>query len=285
MTNEIPHCPRCGVVIDPTGPCCPACGYEFLPPQERIRCNHCGHRIPAEFTVCPRCGIDPRSSRHPRLARLARASAILFAIFLVLCMAWTLFRAVTTNTLQRALGLGAPTVVPTQAVQFVYVIATSIPPPATRTPAFTLTPVPRTFTPTRPGARTPTLSRWTPTPPPIIYPVPQLTEPANGAAFEGADANIVLTWQPISAGGLAESDWYRISVSYSAKDGKSYEQFRWSKETHWQVLPEWWNDISPYERSLKWNVTVVRVDGIDPFAARTRSPISPRSATRSFTWD
>ena len=262
---------------------------EFLPHRARIRCNHCGHRIPADFEICPRCGADPRASRWPipRVPkRVAQIAAILLGLFLLLCLGWVIFRAIATNALPRLLGMTEPTRVPTQVVQVIYVVATLVPPTPTLVPTIAPTPIPKISpSPTRRGARTPTATRPAPTIAPAAYPAPQLSGPPNTTVFSSAAANIVLEWQPVSPNGLRENEWYRISISYVGRDGKPVEQIRWSKETRWTVLAEWWSDISTDARTVKWNVVVMRIEGIDPFASPNKTPASPPSVTRSFIWN
>jgi hypothetical protein len=202
-------------------------------------------------------------------------------------MGWIIFRALTTNTLPRALGLLEPTRTPTQqVVQVIYVIATPVPATSTLMPTATFTPTSRLSpTPTRRGARTPTLTLAAPTPTLAAYPAPLLIAPANVAIFDGAEASITLEWGSVSPSGLRENEWYRISVSYTGRDAKPVEQTGWSKETRWSVPTAWWNDAASGARTFTWNITVMRVEGVDPFASPSRTPAGPTSATRSFIWN
>lgn len=210
---------------------------------------------------------------------------LLFGILLFACVGWILFRAISTNLIGRALGLAEPTLAPTQVVQVIYVVATSPAPTATLFPTPAPTPTPRfSPSPTRKNARTPTAARATATPAPKLYLAPQLLGPANATVYMGAGANIVLEWQPVSGAGLSENEWYRITISYTGQDGKPVEQVRWSKEIRWTVLSDWWSDIAQDVRTVKWNVTVVRSEGIDPFASNN-TPASPPSITRIFIWN
>ncbi len=253
-----------------------------------MRCAQCGYRIPADVPECPRCGGDPYTRRFPFALpsrNIARASLILLGILLLACLGWVIFRAFSTNLVGRVLGLAEPESAPTQVVQVIYVVATSPAPTPTLIPTATVSPTPRfSPTPTRRSARTPTPTRPIPTPAPTLYPAPVLTGPANTTVYSGANANIVLEWQSVSAAGLGENEWYRISITYLGRDGKPVEQVRWSKEIHWTVLTDWWNDVSQDNRTFKWNVTVVRSQGIDPFASNN-TPASPSSVTRSFIWN
>lgn len=233
---------------------------------------------------CPRCGADPRAGRLASLGILPRVIAALAALVLCVCLGWVVFRTVSTNALERVLGLSTVTPTP-QQVQIVYVVATRPLPTSTPVPTATLVPtlaVPPS--PTRRGARaaSPTATRRTPTP--ALYPAPQLTLPPNTAVYNGVDANIMLEWQSVAPSGLAENEWYRIWIAYTGRDGKRAEQARWTKETTWTVPAEWYASISPDSRDFSWNVTAVRVDGVSPFASASYVPASLGSATRSFFW-
>ncbi len=284
MSEQIARCPRCGKRRNPESLTCPVCGFEFLPRTERIRCSHCGYRVLADSPECPRCGADPRAGRLASLGILPRVVAALAALLLCICLGWVVFRALSTNMLERVLGLSTPT--PTrQTVQVVYVVATVPAPTATVPP--TPTPVPTSTvkpSPTRRGARTPTPTRILSTATPSVYPAPQLTGPPNTTVYNGADANIVLAWQPVTPAGLGENEWYRIWISYSGRDGKPAQNARWTKETTWTVPAEFWSGASLDNRGFSWNVTAVRIQGVDPFASSTYSPVSLPSATRSFFW-
>lgn len=288
MSEAIARCPRCGKRRNPESLTCPVCGFEFLPRTERIRCSHCGYRVLADSPECPRCGADPRAGRLASLRILPRVVAAFAALLLFICLGWVVVRALSTNTLERVLGMNTPT--PTrQPVQVVYVVAT-VPPP-TATTAATPTPLPPAIptkavapSPTRRGARTATPTRIPPTATPSIYPAPQLTGPPNTTVYNGADANIVLAWQPVAPAGLGEQEWYRIWISYTGKDGKPAQNARWTKETAWTVPPDYWGSASAESRGFSWSVTAVRIQGVDPFASPNYSPVSLPSATRSFFW-
>jgi hypothetical protein len=261
---------------------CAACGYELVVRRERIRCSHCGSRIPADAAVCPRCGVDPRARRFPHAARVG---AIAIAALLLMCCGWVAIRAVTTNTLGRALGLDQPTTVPTQVVQVIYVVATPISPTPTLTPNPTATPTPRfSPTPTRRGARTATPVPTSAAVAPGAYAAPQLVSPLNATVYQGADSVITLQWQPVSPNGLRENEWYYITMAYTARDGTPGFRYGWSKETRWNVPSAAWNDAANDARTYKWYVAVMRIQGADPLMSPSKTPVSPNSATRTFIW-
>ncbi|MDE3089096.1 MAG: zinc ribbon domain-containing protein [Chloroflexota bacterium] len=286
LKDDAPRCPRCGKRVTPDADTCAACGYELVPRRTRVRCDHCGRRIPADAAVCPRCGADrsadlARAARPSRGSCLLRVAAIAFAGLLLVCVGWVVFRAVTTNTLARALGLIERTSAPTQVVQVIYVVVTPVPPTATLTSTPTATPTSKfSPTPTRRSARTPTAA------PVGFYAAPVLTAPANTTVYsDGVNSIITLQWQPVSPNGLRENEWYYIAITYVARDGTPGLRTGWSKEAHFDVKGEWWNDAASDARMFKWNVSVMRVEGADPLASPNRTPASPSSATRTFFWN
>ncbi len=247
-----------------------------------MRCAHCGSRIPADSPKCPRCGADPHASRLPRAARVG---VIVFAALLLVCCGWVAFRAITTNTLARALGLNEPTRVPTQVVQIIYVVATSPRPTVTPTPNPTATPTSRfSPTPTRRSARTATPAPTGPMPVQGFYTAPQPIAPLNATVYEGPSAIIVLEWQPASPNGLRENEWYYLTITFTARDGSPGLHNGWSKETRWRVPNAWYTEAASDARTYKWNVAVMRIEGIDPLVSPSKTLASPNSATRTFIW-
>ena len=208
---------------------------------------------------------------------------------LVVCIAWVIFRAITTNIFGRALGLTELVQTPTQFIQVIYVVATTTRPTPTPSPMpkSSATPASRfSPTPTRRGARTATLTPPAPTPIPGFYAAPQLSAPANATVYSnGPQAIITLQWQTVSPNGLRESEWYHITLTYVARDGTPGLRNGWSKETRFDVKGEWWSDAAADARTFKWNVAVMRIDGADPLLSPSRTLASPISATRTFFWN
>ncbi len=218
----------------------------------------------ASAPACPRCGTDPASEPVSPLERIIPFALwlgiTLLNVGLLVCIGLSLSRALSTNLLQQLFGSAGPTATPTLAIQHIIVVATH--PPPTPTPV--------------PGA--------TPAPASNVYPAPQLASPPNGEFFHGADAAIALEWEPVTPSGLAENEWYMVSVYYTDADDRPAEQTGWSKETRWTVRSSWWSEASPAARVFQWRVTAMRIQGVDPYASSSRLPVSPPSATRSFTW-
>ena len=264
---------------------CPACAYELIPHKSRIACKKCGSRIPADSTKCPRCGKDPRPSASRISPRVRRIATISVVVMLVLCVGWVVFRAITTNVIGRTLGFGiTPTATP-QIVQVIYIVASPVPP--THTPTRTLTATPMvTPSPTRKGARpAPTVTPSVPAIPSGFYPAVPLQAPLNTTVYTGANANIVLEWQSVAPNGLRENEWYEIKLNFTARDGTTGERKSYSKEMHWTVQPDLYNEVATNARTFKWTVNIVRVDGIDPLITTNRTPITVGAATRTFIWN
>jgi len=214
-----------------------------------------------------------------------RIATIVVGVLLIVCIGWVIFRAITTNVLGHALGLDKPMAAPTQIVQVIYVVASPIPPTITSTPTVTPTKV-VTPTPTKRGARpAPSSTPTVPSVPPGFYPAVPLVAPLNTTVYTGADANIVLQWQSVAPNGLRENEWYEIKVTYTARDGTAGERKSYSKETTWTIASDLYKEISTSARIVKWMVTVVRVDNIDPLITTNRTPISIGGTTRTFIWN
>jgi hypothetical protein len=282
--KDAARCPRCAKRLDADASVCPACGYELVTRHRRIRCAHCGHRVYQEATLCPHCAQDPHPKPIPRTLRLGALIAMI--VIVCACAGWVAFRTLTTDVVPRALKLNEPTSVPTQLIQVLFIVATPPAPTPTILLAATTTPTRLvTPTPTRRGARAATAAPTAPPPAPANYSAPQLIAPLNTLIFNGASAQVDLQWQPVSSAGLREYEWYAITVSYTGRDTSPVTQTRWMKETHWTVPSTWWSEVSLDARTFRWQVGVVRVNGIDPFTSTSRMPVSPNSALRTFIWN
>lgn len=278
--NDDLRCPTCGKRIVAEAEICPACGTELLVRKTRMRCARCGNRILASVDVCPRCGGDPRVQRFPWLKRVIIGVVV---VVMIACMGWVLYRGLATDAAVRAFGLIQPISTPTQVVQVTYVIATAVRPAATFTPSPVPTFTPRfSPTPTKAGAKT----TVTKTPTVILpnYAAPQLVTPLNNMIYANQDYTIPLEWQAVASAGLRENEWYAITIQYQGRDNSPAEQKRYSKETRWVVPNDWWKEISADNRNVRWNVSVIRIEGVDPFTALTKSSASPTSVTRTFIW-
>jgi len=226
---------------------------------KRINCRNCGYRIRSDAEICPHCHVNPQT-RKPLPSNLL----IAVLVGLVLVFVCVLAAQFLINPLTQFAGLGLKPP-PTTVIQIIYTVATQAPPSATNAP---------TITPTR----------LAPSPVPTDNGAPKLNAPANNANFSGADAEIVLEWTSVVANGLRENEWYLVTISYTARDGKAITQSGWSRETRWSVKKDWWSDASLAARTFSWNVQLMRVDGADPFTSPTRTPATPPSETRKFVW-
>ncbi len=263
----------------------PSTGESASAKVKRINCRNCGYRIHADAEVCPHCHVDPHTRRP-------LPSNLLIAILIVLVLAFVcvLVSQFLVNPMTQFAALGLKPQ-PTTVIQVIYAVVTSPPPtpPPSVAPTITLLPT-LTFTPrfsptpTRKGAPTITPTPPVPSPTSSDYGVPKLIAPANGANFSGADADISLEWQGVAANGLRENEWYLVTVSYTSRNGGATTKNGWSRETRWNVDKSWWSDASASARTFSWSVQLMRVEGADPYASPTRTPISPPSETRKFVW-
>jgi len=148
-------------------------------------------------------------------------------------------------------------------------------------PTSTIAPTPAwTVGPT--AALSPTETAMTPASP--RYRAPALLGPPDETAFEGPNAQIVLSWQ--SAGTLKGDEWYVAVIEYPHQ-GKMWRDEQWTKDTTFRV-PKYLHDptLLTDDRRCAWHVEVRRDTGErDSNGHKTGgTPLSPPSASRHFVW-
>jgi LysM repeat protein len=139
-----------------------------------------------------------------------------------------------------------------------------------RIPVGTATPVPTlTLTPT-----------LTPTPGPP-YAAPALLAPAEGAAFNGPGATILLSWA--SVGILEEDEWYVVRLRRS---GVIAEQLplAWTRATSYRLPAGLYIEGLDEPQRFYWQVMVMRQTGVDQNGTWLGEVASPSGETRTFTW-
>ncbi len=236
---------------------CPACGYVLIPHRARVDCKRCGRRIPVDVEKCPRCGKNPRTGGRS----IAKYAAIVIISGLLLgCIGWIVFRTATVALIAKPTPI-PPTPYPT-VIHIIQVIASP-------------TPLPPTLTPIS--------ARGTVAPANTTYAAITLGAPPDRTIFAGGDAEIFLQWQGVSATGLRDNEWYEIQLTFTNRTGTLDDRRSVSKDTQWRVPVEFYRDISPAERTLNWNVRVVRASNANPLVG-TRTPINAPSVTRAFIW-
>ncbi len=142
-------------------------------------------------------------------------------------------------------------------------------PSADSTPAPTATPRPQP---------TPTPVPTTPAP---SYPAPALTSPSDNTPFSGEDAFIELVWQPVP--GMAADLQYQVTIRWmeNGAQQKPYDMFTTASSIR---APLWlWGKADKPARKYTWSVTVVRLT-TDGKGGQRVIPLSPTSATRTFSW-
>jgi len=116
----------------------------------------------------------------------------------------------------------------------------------------------------------------TPAGPGYTYPAPTLTGPESDTVFDGPDAPILLSWQPV--GTLAPDDYYVIHIPHT----QGLDQ-QWTKETSLGV-PKYLYSLGTTNRRYNWYVVVMRLTGTDERGYKTGFAVSPSSERRSFVW-
>ena len=132
---------------------------------------------------------------------------------------------------------------------------------------------------------TPTLLPPTPTPAPSLL-APVLTDPTDGASYNGDDAPILLKWEAVP--GMTADDSYRITVNW-VELGVPLNYFWYAPsvalEYEQRVPLQLWQraDQSP-ARKYQWSVQAVHLT-TDGQGGDLVIPLSPASETRSFYWN
>jgi len=102
----------------------------------------------------------------------------------------------------------------------------------------------------------------------------ELVAPATGTEFAGADQVIMLSWK--AAGALGEDEGYGVTLRYQA-NGQPQTIEAWVRETSWRVPADLHGKLDAARPTVEWSVQVTK-------GASDGAPLSPASATWSFTW-
>lgn len=267
------RCPNCGKRMGADDLKCPACGYGNVTSTPRIRCNYCSRRIPASAVVCPNCQHNPRAFYWKRW----HVFVLLFGLAILALGGVWFFGKDLGKAFSAALVLNpTATTTATRAPITVIIIATRPPATATRVPpaatrANTATPRPTdsptaTSTPTRLPAQVNNQPRvtetFTPIPTPIPVPPPKLVAPADGERIQGANKQIVLTFQPAQP--LGAQEWYRVQVDYLDRASRPVSWCAFTRDNAFKFPREIFDESSPNVRSFLWRVNVVRASQVNP---------------------
>jgi LysM repeat protein len=113
------------------------------------------------------------------------------------------------------------------------------------------------------------------------YAAPALLAPADGAAFAGADAVILIDWA--SVGILSEEEWYVLRMR---RAGSLTQQLPlvWTKATSWRLPADLYIAGLGQGQQFFWQVSIMSKTGEADDGTWTGEEISPRSGLRTFTW-
>ena len=294
-------CDKCGFQIeDPALAICPECGHELNQRQTK-KCYRCGRVVNRWWKLCPQCGaeLDKFYFAWWMLPLPALAIVVLF---------WFLLPQMPVGLMPTKLVLPAlPQLPAIQVVPPTFTATHTSVPTFTSTPTFTATPTPtptdtptetqtptvaptETVTPTseattpRPAQPTDTpsataTSTVTPTPT-LVYTVPRLIGPEDGARISGEGTLIELEWEGPS--GLGPDDWYGLSVRYQSGGQPQFSGAR-LKENRWRVPQELAGKADEPDRAYEWDVVIVRVTK-DKRGVETSWEISPKTEIHVFYW-
>ncbi len=139
-----------------------------------------------------------------------------------------------------------------------------------RIPVGTATPVP---------TETPTITP-TPTPGPA-RPAPALLAPPDGAAFEEAEASILMNWTSI--GILAQDEWYVLRVRRAGPIAQQLPAV-WTKATSWRLPASYYLEGLQEPQQFFWHVVIMRQTGTAESGTRIGEMVSPETPIRILTW-
>jgi len=112
---------------------------------------------------------------------------------------------------------------------------------------------------------------------PVLSPGPVLTEPELGAEFSGAQANIILRWEPVRT--LQEGEYYEVKVACAYSE--STPLVRFAARDAWLRLP---SDLYHQHncRVFNWDVRLMREAG--PEGGGQSVPLSHSSLYSYLVW-
>lgn len=247
-----------------------------------VHCRNCGKRVSAQGRLCPACGATLRRGwRHVALFVLCLALVgagyyLVARVVTVSRIRWQLAR-LPRPSLAAILPPATPTyVVVSQRSTETRPVPTRIPTATPfRSPVPTATPT-STMTPTAaPTARPATATAA------FRLPAVKLLGPASGAEFGGADASVVLSWEPV--GELAEDEWYSVNLRYQANNQTNYDG-TWTKETSWRLPSHLFRKPDPATSGFEWDVRVMQRTGSRPDGGNQGVPVSAPGEVRTFQW-
>lgn len=119
-----------------------------------------------------------------------------------------------------------------------------------------------------------------PTPMPTSLPEgPSLLYPVEGAQIDGA-GGLLLEWTAVKD--LAENEWYMVELlDTSEDDAFPYRGF--TRDTSFRV-PAQWRPAQPEQRSMRWQVSIVQVNGRRSDGAFTYTYGGESSRPSGFLW-
>jgi hypothetical protein len=105
--------------------------------------------------------------------------------------------------------------------------------------------------------------------------------PHDEAAFEGADAAILLNWA--SVGILDEDEWYVVRVRRTGLLAELLPLV-WTKATSWRLPSDLYVEGLDEPQRFHWQVSIMRQTGVAENGAWLGEQISPSSEVRTFSW-
>jgi hypothetical protein len=277
-------CRWCGSAVSSDTSVCTNCGARLR--RESTRCPRCKGEIRVGLAVCPHCGEELARRRIPW-----RLIGPVLGVVLAAILTYVLL-SIVPIPISLPLIAAPPSPTPTEVILPPTATPTDTPRPPTAvpTPTSTFTPVITVTATITTTATTTPLGSPLPTETPTVtpteiprfrYAAPRLLGPEDGAEFTGGGTVIELRWEAVET--LGEDEWYQIRLSYVNKKNEQFDEVvRWAKDRDipLRLDPSYYDDLSPNEREIGWEVTIVW----DPEGDQIGQPISPPSETWTFFW-
>lgn len=120
-----------------------------------------------------------------------------------------------------------------------------------------------------------------PTPLPTALPAgPELLYPVEGATFEDANAPILLQWTAVKD--LAVNEWYMVELLDMSEDD-AFPRRGFTRDSSFRI-PSNWRPETPELRPMRWQVSIVQVNGRRSDGTFTYGYGGESSPPRSFLW-
>lgn len=119
----------------------------------------------------------------------------------------------------------------------------------------------------------------------LVYPAPLLLGPPDRQIFRDQDAELPILLNWLSAGLLAEEEWYAVTIRYKEPEGgERRDSVDFTKANSYHVSAELRPPLEAESHLFEWEVRVVRLIDTEVEGGPEVVPIGHRSEMRTFSW-